>query len=333
LHARLIAALGLFLSACGPATAAGVFLCAQDAASIDVRDGTSLARRSIIAAGHGAMPHNITASTSAGGLVATNAQMHGGADELLFIDPTQAEVSWRLPLEVGAGLAHVVVSPDGARAFATGYATSRVFAVNLETRERLADLEFPAGRKPHGLRFSPDGALLYTANGASPVAQGGVAELDAATGKLLREFPLAGPAIQVAVSERKVFASVQSPPSVACIDRATGQVETWALPAGAGAPAQPLLEPDHQELMAAEQGTAAEPGARLFELSTDSGELLRRFEVGRGAHGIVVSADGRLAFVTALFDHTLAVVDLRSGETRQLADVARGPNGLAVWPP
>lgn len=319
------------LCSCG-GRAPGLFVCAQGAAAIDLRDGESLARRALIAGGAGASPHNITASSAAGLVLATSARSDGAPDELWLIEPGAAALTARIALEPGAGAAHVVASPDGRRAWVTGWASSSVFVIDLAERRLLETVPLGAGRRPHGLRPSPDGERLFTANGAAPGGAGGVIELEAGSGRRVREVPLPGPAVQVAVSGEAVYATIASPASVARIDRSTGDVTAWPLPPPARDPAQLVLSPDGASLFVAEQGTQTDPGTRLLQLSAATGELQRAFEVGRGAHGVELSADGRTAWVTAAFDNTVAAVDLGRGSV-VLAGVGRFPNGVAAWAP
>lgn len=47
-----------------------------------------------------------------------------------------------------------------------------------------------------------------------------------------------------------------------------------------------------------------------------------------GAHGVVVSTDGALAFVTNVNDGTLSVIDTASNEVVATHKVGAGPNGV-----
>lgn len=303
-----------------------IYVCAQDQARIDVLDGETLAIVASISTGSGRMPHNVTSTPAGDRILVTNAHMDGiEPDELLIIDPASEVIITRVALDAGAFLAHVVVSPDGGIAYVSGWASDRVYRVDLLAGTRMPDFLMPGASSPHGMRLSGDGQRLYTAN-----SRGSVTELDAQAGGALREWQLSGPAIQVALGDGVVYAAVNYPAAVARIDLATGEVTEWPFPDAKGF-AQLALSPDGLTLYVADQGLAIDPGSELLVLDAQTGALQASREVGRGAHGVALSPDGRLAFVTAIYDASVAVVDLDGTEQAQLGTTGRGPNGILPW--
>ncbi len=320
------------LAACGAPSPAGrpskVYVCAQTVGVIDVLDGETLARVAAIPAGEGRMPHNVVVAPGGAEVLVTSADTTGAApDEVLVIDAATDGIVARIPLDTGALIAHVVVSPDGGTAYVTGWASDRIYRIDLAARARRDDMIMAGVRHPHGMRLSADGRRLYTAN-----SEGSVSEIDAPSGGTLREFTLPGAAVQVAVADAAVYATVFDPPAVARIDLTTGGVEVWPL-AGAAGPAQIALAPDGATIYVADQGIDPAPGDRLFALDAANGEQRAAWEVGRGAHGVALTAAGDLAYVTSVFDAGVAVVDLRGGGAVQLGRTGRGPNGIALHEP
>lgn len=61
--------------------------------------------------------------------------------------------------------AHIVLSPDGKKAYVTNGAENTVTVIDVETKMSIATI--PVGEYPHGLRPSPDGRWMFVANAKS----------------------------------------------------------------------------------------------------------------------------------------------------------------------
>jgi YVTN family beta-propeller protein len=59
----------------------------------------------------------------------------------------------------------VVLAPGGAKAYVSTGRGKRVFAIDTATDKVTSSFE--VGQRPWGIGVSPDGKLLYTANGPS----------------------------------------------------------------------------------------------------------------------------------------------------------------------
>ena len=85
-------------------------------------------------------------------------------------------------------------------------------------------------------------------------------------------------------------------------------------------------------LLVASQGTKAGPGDSVSFVATAPMSVTAVVSTGSGAHGVVVDPSGRQAYVTNVWDGTVAVVDI---PTRTVVDrievgdrVRRLPPGL-----
>jgi DNA-binding beta-propeller fold protein YncE len=332
-------AVGVLLATLGPGCGDGdppspgaddrVYVCAQDQGRVDVLDAETLATIAVVPMGAARAPHNLI-RTPGGQILVTNAHATGElADELVAIDPVTNTITGRVALEGGAFVAHVVVAPDGQVAYVSAWGGNLIYRVDVATMTRLADIPMTALRRPHGLRLSADGRRLYSAN----TDAGSVSEIDTVSGQVVREFPLPGSAVQVAVGDGAVFATVRSPAAVARIDLASAEVTIWPLPNGAKEPAQIVITPDHARLLVAEQGNKDLEGNLLDVLDAATGAVIAQVEVGLGAHGIALAPSGRVAYVTAIFEGVVAAVDLDTMTVRRRGNVGRGPNGIEIWGP
>jgi DNA-binding beta-propeller fold protein YncE len=335
---RTLGVLGVLLAGgCGdgavaapePERPAKVYVCAERASTLEVLDGKTLESVRIIRTGEGRTPHNVTVSPRGDRVWVTNAHTPAlEPDEVLVLDPTTDAILARVELDLGAFVAHVLLSPDGSIAYVSGYGSNVIYRIDAASLTRLADVHLPLQAAPHGLRFSDDGAFLYTANGV-----GTVGEIDTVTGLHVRDFALPGAAIQVASRGDHVFATVFSPPGVARITRSTATVDWWPLPSAMRGPAQLELHADGKRLLVAEQGERTLAGTHLLVLDVETGAVMAANDVGEGPHGVALAEGGRFAYVTGSYDNSLTVVDLDKGLAVQTTGVGRGPFGVATWSP
>ena len=61
-----------------------------------------------------------------------------------------------------------------------------------------------------------------------------------------------------------------------------------------------------------------------------AGTVAATIETGRGAHGVVVCRDGSRAFVTNIYDDSVAEIDVATGRVTRRFRTGRTPNGV-TW--
>jgi YVTN family beta-propeller protein len=61
-------------------------------------------------------------------------------------------------------------------------------------------------------------------------------------------------------------------------------------------------------------------------------EVTKIVETGPGAHGVVVTPDGRYAFVTNTYANTVSVIEVAGLKVIATVPVGKGPNGITVTP-
>ncbi len=248
-----------------------------------------------------------------------------GSDRLTGIDADTHLVVAGAVL-VGDSPAHVIVTPDGRRAFAAVAGSDSVAVIDVGSMRLEAELH--AGAYPHGLRPSPDGSTVLVANmGADTVTL-----YDAETLRPLGDVRVGETPVQVAYAPdgRHAYVSVNAAGEVVKIDlEAMAVAGRAAVPAG---PVQVAVTPDGATLLVASQGTTEAPGDTLAFVATASMTVTGLLTVGSGAHGVAIDPTGRQAFVTTTRAGELVVVDL---ERRVVADripVGGEPNGVSFSP-
>jgi DNA-binding beta-propeller fold protein YncE len=333
--------LGLLVAACSaPAPPAGPLVVAAvegdgTLAVLDARTGELVRAVDLSQEAHGGLvrflPHNVQA---AGQLVWATAMPDGSgghagmADQLIGVDLARLQVVARIDLGEGVMAAHVVVVERTA--FVTASVADAVLAVDLARREVSRTYALPEGTYPHGLRATSTGGTLVVAG-----MDGSMHVIDVASGQVTTHL-LPARAVQAAIlpDDRAAYVTIYDTRQVARLELATGTLALWDLPAGSAGPIQLHPSPDGSSLWIAHQGLLdGDPaGTTVSQLDAHTGLLLREVTVDPGPHGVVVSADGALVWITTLAGGTVQAIDTASGQVRTTTSVGERPNGITVSP-
>ena len=305
-----------------------IYVVSQHRAAIDVLDGTTLLLSSRIPTGDRRTPHMIEVSPARDQLWISNPHQDSALpDEVLVVDPRTDKLLARVELDIAAYPQHLAIAPDGRTVYVGGLGNDKIYRIDARSFTLGPAIQPRREHNPHGLRLSPDGSRLYTANVNSTVT-----EYDTATGATLRDFTLPGPGLQLVLGDGALFVTVPMPATVCRIELASGVVTAWPLPADARAPGALawVSTAAGPRLAVAEQGDVINPGEHLLLLDPATGALMQRHDIGRGGHGIAVTPGGAFVLVTGMYNDTVSVVDLASDLTTQ-ANVDAMPAGIAAW--
>ena len=175
---------------------------------------------------------------------------------------------------------------------------------------------------PYQLGFSPNGKWL-TVNG---LARNQVDVYDAATMKLVKRFPLASMPSHLAYApdSSMVYVSLQGTNRLAAIDL-TRMVVVWNVPRRARLP--PGCMWHDGKVLVADMGSDD-----IAVVDPVDGQVERRIAVGRGAHQMFLSPDGRLIYVNARVDGTTTALDARTLEVRRVYSIPGGPDCIDFAP-
>lgn len=277
-------------------------------------------------------PHNVDLTPDGKTVLvvgtAANHHGHGGGagatGKLLLLETNGLEMKPRAAIEVGGHPAHVVPDLTGRLAFVTDAETNSVVVVDLAGGQVKARVK--VGQYPHGLRLSPDGRTLAVANRDG----GTVSFVDTSDLSRVSSIEVGKAPVQVAFdpSGRTVFVTLSGEDRIAAIDLGSRRV-TGRYPVGHG-PIQIAVSPDGTKVVVANQGTRSNPARSVSILDARTGKALASVTVGSGAHGVAISRDSRIAFVTNTFDDSLSIVDIIAGKEIAKHATGAGPNGVAV---
>jgi YVTN family beta-propeller protein len=260
----------------------------------------------------------------------------GLTHEVVVVDPATGKILQRVPLpsdrtqepapvsseilspdeKAQVSFTGLVFSPDGSRIYlANVNGDIKVFGVQPDHKVvPLFSIPLPpanapsrAAEIPAGIAVSPDGKKLYVALNLS----NRLAELDAATGRVLRIWDVGVAPYDVALAGRKIYVSNwggRRPDA----DSVTG-------PAGRGM----LVRVDSRSI-------ASEGSVSIIELNTNIEHRTSNIELQTGLHAgaLALSPNGRWLVVANTGNDTLSVIDTRTDQIVETVCARQNPGDL-----
>jgi len=172
---------------------------------------------------------------------------------------------------------------------------------------------------PHGVAFSPDGALAYVACAGDDV----VAVIDLDEGRLLRTIPAGSTPLDV-------FLTPQGDSLIATQFRSDALTRVPLDGSGPRTRIDVALSPSlFTREVKGRRYVVCEFGDRVFELDAQ-GAPTRSWETARQPYPADLTSDGVLLFVPAKADNALTVVDTLNDRVVTTVEVGKAPEGAAV---
>jgi YVTN family beta-propeller protein len=234
-------------------------------------------------------------------------------------------------------------TPPPYLVFVTNEGSGDLTMIAGDTHEAMAT--YPLGKRPRGIKVSPDGGRLYVALSGSPPAPPGVDEstlpppdrtadgigvVDVETGEVLTVLRGGTDPEQVALSPdgTRLYVANEDADTASILDVATGEILA-ALPVG-GEPEGVTISPDGQFVY-----VTSEEDNQVSVISTASSEVVAQFEVGPRPRASAFSPDSARAYVTSENGGGFSVVDTAVHEVSDTIDVPGDPSrpmGVVVSP-
>ena len=213
---------------------------------------------------------------------------------------------------------HLVLSPDGKELLIADSAGNEILFVEPATgtvlrRERISN--------PYHLDFTPDGRLLVVAS----LKRGQVDIYDANGPRLLDRLRVGNKPSHIAFSpdSRFAFITIQGDGTVIAIDLQTRRI-VWQMPVGPE-PAGIIWHRDRLivGIMGRDHFAVLNPATQKVEST---------IRVGRGAHTVFASPDGKTLWATSRVQSRIAEIDPTTLEVRRIHEVPGGPDCIAFAP-
>jgi YVTN family beta-propeller protein len=201
----------------------------------------------------------------------------------------------------------------------------------------------PLGKRPRGMKLSPDGKLLYVALSGSPIAGPGVDEktlppadkgadgigiVDMTTLKLVNILRGVSDPEQLAISGdgKRLYIASEDTGRGIILDAVTGK--TIASLVVGGEPEGVTLSPDGKFVY-----MSSEEDHQIAVIDTTTNKVVTTFEVGLRPRFTEFSDDGAMAFVSGENDGTITVVNARTHKVQRkikLPGEMTRPVGMAI---
>lgn len=226
---------------------------------------------------------------------------------------------------VGTGKmpAHIIISPDGKSVYVTNGEDNSVSTIDVETMKTISTI--PTGKQPHGLRSSPDGKWIYVANASDTT----VSVIETASNKKVTDIEIGKKPVQVGFSPDGKFAyvSLNAENALAKIDVSSKKL-IGKITVGVG-PIQVFVRPNNKSILVANQGTEQIPSTTVSIVDTKTFTVVKTINTGKGAHGVVIEPLSRYAYITNMYENTIAVLDLTTLKIVASTPTEAKPNGIS----
>src|SRR5438876_1218075 len=233
------------------------------------------------------------------------------------------------------------------RVFVTNESSGDLTVIDASTQAVVATA--PLGKRPRGIKVSPDRKSLYVALSGSPNAgpgvdpktlpppdrtADGIGEVDAATYKVKRVIHAGNDPEQLDISAdgRRLYVANEDAAQVSIVDVPSGNV--IAIVKMGDEPEGVTIRPDGKVVYV----TSEDEGA-VYAVDTGTNKVLKKMAVGHRPRSIGFLPDGSRAFVSLENDGAIAVVDARAHKFLHLIQLTgegktprSRPMGITVHP-
>lgn len=233
---------------------------------------------------------------------------------------------------------------DGNVIYVTNEDSNSVSVISGASNEVIADI--PVGKRPRGIKVSPDGSVFYVALSGSPKcgptipdeecekliadkAADGIAEVNASTHDVVRILPSGSDPEQFDVDwqARRLYVSNEDTHTATILDLDSGTIITQT-PTGLE-PEGVRLTPDGSKFY-----VTGEVASDITVIDAASGEEITRIKVGLRPRDIMFTADSSTAYISAEFGALINVIDVASNTVTGEIPLLEGslPMGLVLSP-
>ncbi|OLC41396.1 MAG: hypothetical protein AUH43_24550, partial [Acidobacteria bacterium 13_1_40CM_65_14] len=221
------------------------------------------------------------------------------------------------PKPPAAPVAPAPPAPPKVRVYVTNEASGDLTVIDASTQAVIATA--PLGKRPRGIKASPDGKTLYVALSGSPSAPpgtdesklpppdrtaDGIGEVDADTYKVRRVIHAGNDPEQLDISAdgKRMYVANEDAAQVSIVDLESGTVV--ATVKMGDEPEGVTIRPDGKVVYV----TSEDEGA-VYAIDTDTNKVLKKIPVGHRPRSIGFLPDGSRAYVSLENDGAIAVVD------------------------
>jgi len=238
----------------------------------------------------------------------------------------------------------LAIAQEGSVIYVTNEDSNTVTVISGDTHEVIATI--PVGKRPRGIKVSPDGSVFYVALSGSPKcpptmddeecekmvadkSADGIAEVNAVTQEVVRILPSGSDPEQFDVNWEtgRLYVSNEDTHTSSILDLNSGTL-LMTIPTGLE-PEGVRLTPDGSRFY-----VSGEVASDITVLDANTGDEITRIGVGLRPRDILFTADSSTAFISAEFGGAINIIDVASNSMTGEIPLPEGslPMGLVLSP-
>jgi len=238
----------------------------------------------------------------------------------------------------------LAIAQEGSVIYVTNEDSNTVTVISGDTHEVIATI--PVGKRPRGIKVSPDGSVFYVALSGSPKcpptmddeecekmvadkSADGIAEVNAMTQEVVRILPSGSDPEQFDVNWEtgRLYVSNEDTHTSSILDLNSGTL-LMTIPTGLE-PEGVRLTPDGSRFY-----VSGEVASDITVLDANTGDEITRIGVGLRPRDILFTADSSTAFISAEFGGAINIIDVASNSMTGEIPLPEGslPMGLVLSP-
>jgi len=238
----------------------------------------------------------------------------------------------------------LAIAQEGSVIYVTNEDSNTVTVISGDTHEVIATI--PVGKRPRGIKVSPDGSVFYVALSGSPKcpptmddeecekmvadkSADGIAEVNAVTQEVVRILPSGSDPEQFDVNWEtgRLYVSNEDTHTSSILDLNSGTL-LMTIPTGLE-PEGVRLTPDGSRFY-----VSGEVASDITVLDANTGDEITRIGVGLRPRDILFTADSSTAFISAEFGGAINIIDVASNSMTGEIPMPEGslPMGLVLSP-
>lgn len=225
---------------------------------------------------------------------------------------------------IGTRDREVCISADGDRAYATNDAEGTVTVVDLKKLAGIGTIDLAGLKRPDGCATSPDSKKLYVA----VMEANAVAVISLETNKVIKQVKVGDEPRRILFTpdHRQIFVSSEDGNEISILDAATDEV-TSTMKSGGQGPRTMLILPDNQTMLVT---NVNDDTLSFFKIPYDHPYMT--IGAGGSPQRIALSPDGQSAYVLAVLEQKISIIDLKGPHVRakKFAPVGKAPWGMDI---
>ncbi len=265
--------------------------------------------------------HSVQVSKNGRVLAATVSSSMDKNGVVMFYDTSNNELI--NTVEVGKYPIYVDFTNNNKYALVSNNKDNSLSVIDMNTYKVINTIE--TGTGPSGFSITRDDTLVFVANnGEDSFSIISLANFSHLNKKAIGKTPVS---TAIAPDDITLMATLKDEDSLAIYSMSNGAIDKISV---GKSPAYLYIQTNGKYAFVANEGTEESPTNTVNKINLSTNTVEATIEVGKGAHGIVVSGDNKNVYVTNRYDNTVSVIDNETNSVVATIQVDNQPKGIAI---